>query len=381
VLDLGAGPVVVLAAVVAAGKADTFAVVTVAAAVLASATSWLRSGPRRSVALAATGCAALAAVAAQWRPLTQPWSAANAPWHGQPLIGTGAASPFAVGVLAIGLAAAVTAAGALRGSSRGSLDVVAIALPVVAGPALLADGAGYSITLGCLIVLALGLTGWAAFGGSMAPAGGAIIATSLTLAWALAAITPTLIVLCCLGTAYLVCAWLAWRSRKAAAFVALAGLTLLAFEAAWCVWLAAVAGVDAIEPYTMPPAAVLIAVGARSRLPSWLAVGPGLALLLLPSLIATWNGDGWVRPALLGVGAAAVTLIGAKLRAQAPLVLGAVVAIMDAGYQIDRARLTELVPGWVPIAICGAVLLWVGATYEARLTNFASIRRALASMR
>jgi len=379
VLDLGAGPIVVLAAIAAVGRSDTFAVVTVAAAVLASATSWLRSGLRRSVALAATGCAAFAAAAGQWRPLTQPWSVANAPWNGHPLIGTGATTnglPFAVGVLAIGLAAIVTAAGAQRGSSRGSLDALAIALPLVAGPALVAGRIGYPIALGCLLVLAIGLTAWAAFGGSMAPVGGAIVATSLALAWALASVTPTLIACCCLGAAYLVCAW-----RCPPVRLVMAGLSALAFEAAWCVALVAL-GVTVVEAYTIPAAAIALAFGWRLSNASWPAYGPGLALLLLPSLIATWHGHGWIRPALLGVGAAAVTLIGARQRLQAPLVLGAFVAITDAGYQLAPAvsRLVELVPGWVPIAICGAVLLWTGATYEARLRNLASIRRAFAGL-
>jgi hypothetical protein len=372
VLDLGAGPIVVLAAIAVIGRPDTFAVVTVVAAVLASATSWLRSGLRRSVAVAATGCAALAAVAAEWRPLTRPWSVANAPWHGHPLIGAGSTSPFAVGVLAISLAAIVAGAGALRGSSRGSLDAVAIALPVVAGPALVASGLGYSIALGCFLVFAIGLTGWAAFGGSTAPAGGAVVATSLTLSWALAAITPTLIVLGCLGTAYLVFAW-----RCPAVRAVMAGLSAAAFEAAWCVGLA-VLGVTVVEAYTIPAAVIALAFGWRLSA-SWPAFGPGLALLLLPSLIATWHGHGWIRPTLLGIAAVAVTLIGARQRLQAPLVLGAVVSITDAGYQLAPAA--ELAPGWVPIAICGSVLLWAGATYEARLRNLASIRRTLVGMR
>lgn len=375
VLDIGAGPIVVLAAV-AARQADTFAVVTVAGAVLASATSWLRSGRRRSVALTATGCAALAAIAAQWRPLTRPWSVTNAPWHGYPLIGTGTPSPFAVGVLAIALVAMVTGAGALRGSSRGSLDAVAVALPLVAGPALVAGGLPYSVALGCLVVLAVGLTGWAAFGESIAPAGGAIVATSLALAWALAAMTPTLIVCCCLGAAYLVCAWRCPPVRLLMAF-----LSALAFEAAWCVALAAL-GVTVVEAYTIPAAAIALTFGWRLSSSSWPAYGPGLTLLLLPSLIATWHGHGWIRPTALGIGAVAVTLIGARQRLQALLMLGAIAAVADAGYQLAPAvrRLTDLVPGWVPIAICGAALIWAGATYEARLRNLASIRRALAGL-
>ena len=37
-------------------------------------------------------------------------------------------------------------------------------------------------------------------------------------------------------------------------------------------------------------------------------------------------------------------------------------------------------PGWVPAAAGGAVLLWAGATYEARLRNLRAMRRSLASM-
>jgi hypothetical protein len=58
------------------------------------------------------------------------------------------------------------------------------------------------------------------------------------------------------------------------------------------------------------------------------------------------------------------------------------VAALDAGDQLapDVRRLTELLPGWVPIAIIGAILLWVGATYEARLRNLAKLRQNLASL-
>jgi hypothetical protein len=38
-------------------------------------------------------------------------------------------------------------------------------------------------------------------------------------------------------------------------------------------------------------------------------------------------------------------------------------------------------PGWVPITVIGAALLWTGVTYEARLRNLASLRRALADIR
>ncbi len=101
-----------------------------------------------------------------------------------------------------------------------------------------------------------------------------------------------------------------------------------------------------------------------------------------PSLAATPQGHDWIRLTALGLGATAVTLLGARGKLQPPLLIGAVVALIDAGYQLAPAvrRLTEVMPGWVPIGVIGAALLWTGATCEARLRNLASLRRALADL-
>ena len=158
-------------------------------------------------------------------------------------------------------------------------------------------------------------------------------------------------------------------------------------EAALCAWLV-VAGVHAPEPYTVPAAAVLIAAGWwRSRrspgLSSWVSYGPGLAVLLLPSLAAVWLLAGWVRPLALGLVAAGITLAGARARLLAPLLLGGAVVILDAGHELAPAvrQLAVLVPGWVPIAVIGLILLAVGATYEARLRDLGRLRAALGKMR
>lgn len=44
------------------------------------------------------------------------------------------------------------------------------------------------------------------------------------------------------------------------------------------------------------------------------------------------------------------------------------------------ARLVGVLPGWLPLAAIGVVLLWAGATYEARLRNLRALRRSLAAM-
>jgi len=118
------------------------------------------------------------------------------------------------------------------------------------------------------------------------------------------------------------------------------------------------------------------------ELGSWQTLGPGLALGLLPSLIGVWVGAGWIRPVLLGLVAVGVALAGARAARQAPLVIGIVVLVLDAGRALTPAFLILIhaVPGWIPIGALGAVLLWAGATYEARLRNLRAIRRRMAAM-
>jgi hypothetical protein len=164
-----------------------------------------------------------------------------------------------------------------------------------------------------------------------------------------------------------------------------AGLVL--GQAALCLWLASL-GVSAPEPYTVPAAAIVTAFGRfrSGRRPgesSWVTYGPGLAVLLGPSLIMSLPDHGWARPVLLGVAAVAITLAGARARLQAPLAIGAAVAVLDAGHELAAAisHLSGLVPGWVPLALSGAVLVSIGATYEARLRNLRSLRRAFAGLR
>ncbi|HEY2639916.1 MAG TPA: hypothetical protein VGI66_08535 [Streptosporangiaceae bacterium] len=493
VLDLGAGPVVVLAAAMAAQQAATFAVLAAVTAVTASSAAWLRAGRRRVIAVCGGALAAVAAIAAVGHPLALalfgPYGHFAAPWHGPAQVHAPASVVIVAGACA---AAFVIAIGAWR-DGQASLNVVAIALPVVVAPAGLVSGLGYGAVTGVLLALAIALIAWTAASRSLVPAAAALAATSLALAWALAEREATLIVLGCLAVAYPLCTWRSRLAdvRTAAAFLSVlaaaglvesaalaagwpvwtAGLAVLGVaacaqavaallatrrgeassapaasdrratiaievagwlavvagaaqclnrpgqaslalalsgliaagvamrndrraavwasavlgEAAWSVWLFS-SGVTAPEPYTVPVAAAWLAVGwhLRRRVPSsWLTFGPGLALLLVPSLIAVWYGQGWIRPLSLGVVAAAITLIGGRARWQAPLLIGATVTVLDAGHELapDIRRLAETVPTWLPIAVAGAVLLWSGATYEARLRNLSNLRKVVAAMR
>ena len=82
---------------------------------------------------------------------------------------------------------------------------------------MLAGRLSYWLTIAALLTMTLALTAWVALGPSLAPAGAALVGAALTVAWALAAPLPTLIVLGCLTVAYSACAW---RSRLAGVRVA-----------------------------------------------------------------------------------------------------------------------------------------------------------------
>jgi hypothetical protein len=515
VLDLGAAPIALIAALMSATQSDSFAVLAASVALIASAAAWLRTGLARLIILAVAVMSAVAAAATEHSALAAalftPFGQLAHAWrgHGQAYVQSASAPglPLAAVVFAACLSAVIAAIGAWRGSGRSSLDAVAASLPLIAAPVGLASGFGYYLTVALLLALTLALTAWAALARSLAPAGSTLIAAALTVAWALAAPAPTLIVLGSLVVAFAMCAWrsrlpgvriggaclavvtsaalagcsvlaaggavwqsglvmlvvaaaaqvaafcvsvargakdasahediqdasapeivpVQWRialaleltgwlaaiagtaqclahANSASLALAIVGVTCLGValrpdrrralwaglvlcEVAWCVWLAA-AGVNLPEPYAVPAAAIALALGwdATRRQPelgSWLAYGLGLSVLLLPSLVMVWAGSGWVRPLTLGVVAAAVTLTGARHKLQAPLLIGVAVLLLDAGHALAPAvrTLAHWLPGWVPIALIGAVLLWAGATYEARLRNLGSLRRSLATMR
>ncbi|MEW2127258.1 hypothetical protein AB0891_26420 [Streptomyces sp. NPDC007259] len=147
-------------------------------------------------------------------------------------------------------------------------------------------------------------------------------------------------------------------------------------------------GVSAPEAYTLPVTVPALVVGMlrRRRDPSassWTAYGAGLAVTLVPSLGAAWTDPHWTRPLLLGVAALVVTLVGARLRLQALLVLGGVVLALDALHELAPyvVQVAGALPRWVAPALAGVLLLAVGATYEKRLRDARRLKDALGRMR
>ncbi|MFG3440932.1 SCO7613 C-terminal domain-containing membrane protein [Nonomuraea sp. NPDC047897] len=163
-----------------------------------------------------------------------------------------------------------------------------------------------------------------------------------------------------------------------------AGATLLLLAS----WLRlAVDEVTVVEAYTAPCSLVLLGSGWWRRrrgapLSSWAAYGAGLSFTMLPSLVAVYADTEWRRSLALGLLALAVLLAGARLRLQAPTVMGAVavagVAVRELAPYVSELLLT--VPNWVPIALGGLLLVVVGATYEARMRDLRRLRDTLTAM-
>jgi len=141
------------------------------------------------------------------------------------------------------------------------------------------------------------------------------------------------------------------------------------------------------EAYTLAVTVPALLVGAlrRRREPnasSWTAYGPGLAATLAPSLLAAWADTHWTRPLLLGTAALAVTLIGARHRLQAPLLLGGATLVLDTLHELAPyiAQAVGALPRWAPPALAGVLLLALGATYEQRIRDARRVREVLAKM-
>ncbi|NJQ01488.1 SCO7613 C-terminal domain-containing membrane protein [Streptomyces zingiberis] len=210
---------------------------------------------------------------------------------------------------------------------------------------------------------------------------GAVVAVG---ALCLAATGPAAVLATALALAGVAAAGCALRPDRRR--VAGAAATALLVLSAW-VRLASL-GVGAPEAYTLPVTVPALAVGLlrRRRDPgasSWTAYGPGLTVTLLPGLVAAWGDDGRTRPLLLGLAALALTLLGARRRLGAPLLLGGGVLALLALHELTPylAQLAGAVPRWLPPALAGLVLLGTGATYERRLRDARRIRDLLHRLR
>jgi hypothetical protein len=141
------------------------------------------------------------------------------------------------------------------------------------------------------------------------------------------------------------------------------------------------AGATTIEWFTVPPAIVMVAVGvlAWRDQPSWIFLGPGLLIGLVPSALIADGNSSWIRLTLVVAAALAVIVLGAHLGLQAPFVIGAAVLAKIGIWQF--LEVAPLIPRWITLGAAGAVLLAVGATYERRLAQAKLAARWLSALR
>lgn len=139
------------------------------------------------------------------------------------------------------------------------------------------------------------------------------------------------------------------------------------------------AGVRTVEAYTLPLAVVLLAFGCTSLLlrdiSSVRALGPGLSLALVPSLVLVLEDPVGLRALLLGAACLGLVAVGVLGRVAAPLVAG---ALAGAVVVLRQGTLAELLPQWAIIGLVGIGLTVVGITWEQRLQE---LRRASAYVR
>jgi hypothetical protein len=142
------------------------------------------------------------------------------------------------------------------------------------------------------------------------------------------------------------------------------------------------------ELSTAPLALALIVCGvvtlhrdAQAR--SWPHLGVGVAVLLVPSLLADFGSTDLVRVITLGVLSVIVVVAAVALRWQAPLVVGSVVLIAHALAQSWPwiQGLYSAVPWWIWLGVGGIVLIAVAARYEHRVRNLRSFVGSIAALR
>ncbi|MEV4343200.1 hypothetical protein AB0J83_01790 [Actinoplanes sp. NPDC049596] len=142
--------------------------------------------------------------------------------------------------------------------------------------------------------------------------------------------------------------------------------------------------VTVLEAYSLIAASVALSLGllvrrARPAVGSWTTYGPALIVALAPSLILILVEDGQhLRRLLLGLGALAVLLAGARFGLRAPVLLGGGALALVALHEL--APVWDLLPRWIPLAAAGLLLVLLAMTLERRRRDLHRFRAVLHRM-
>jgi hypothetical protein len=106
-------------------------------------------------------------------------------------------------------------------------------------------------------------------------------------------------------------------------------------------------------------------------------------VLLLPPLLATLVDRPLWRLVAIGVVAVAMVVAGARLRLQAPFVVGAVVAVVHgvATFTPQIRAVYELTEWWVWAGVGGIVIIVLAARYERSITAARDVVVRVGSLR
>jgi hypothetical protein len=178
------------------------------------------------------------------------------------------------------------------------------------------------------------------------------------------------------------------RAVDRAPFTRVVGWVAIAFGAVAAITGIAFDRLDPVEFASVPLAVALIAGGliAMSRKPearSWPNLAPGIVVLLLPSLVATYTENDLWRLVALGVVGVAVVLIGALRRLQAPLILGAVFLVAHAIHTFSPQirAIYEVTPWWVWLIVGGLIILVIAIRLERSIRDLKTFAVRVGSLR
>ncbi|MGL4338892.1 MAG: SCO7613 C-terminal domain-containing membrane protein [Rhodoglobus sp.] len=165
-------------------------------------------------------------------------------------------------------------------------------------------------------------------------------------------------------------------------WIALAGASITAITAVFA------GALNPLEWATVILAAALLTVGVMRlrRDPtqgSWPCLGPGILVLLMPSLTASFIEAPIFRLVGIGVICIIAIVVGALARLQAPLILGSVIVLVHAlrTFAPQITSVYQRTEWWVWAVVGGAVILFVALTLEKRIRDLKSIGSRLSALR
>lgn len=328
---------------------------------------------------AAVGWAAVRGSGHPWTPLATGYGVALTgaglagalPMVWSTLAGLGFVLVLGAVVAAAGRPAAARVAGWVTAAGAGVLLAVAVARAANAP----APVVGFAV-LG-VAALVLAVSAFARVGRPERAAGEASAHAAAVVALVLLLRSPELAAVAAVawGVALAARAWSASGPGRPVRLIAGAASHLIA----WWLLLVSVE-VALVEAYTLPVALLGLGAGAwvrrtRPGLTSWVGYGAGLAAALLPSLALSLADPVPLRRLLLGVGALAVLLWGARARLQAPVVGGGLVLAVLAVREL--ALVWQRLDAWIPLTVAGLLLVGLAATYERRRRDLTRLTAAL----